>query len=73
MPTLECVAGAFFTSNKGGSHEYRRLKMTILDKIKSFFKRAKPVAEVAKEKPPEVTEEKPPEATVEKPAKTTHP
>ena len=39
--------------------------MTILDKIKSFFKRAKPVAEVAKEKPPE--------ATIEKAAKTTQP
>ena len=47
--------------------------MTILDKIKSFFKRAKPMADVAKEKPSEVTEEKLPEATVEKPAKTTQP
>ena len=39
--------------------------MTMLDKIKSFFKRAKPLLEVAKEKPPE--------ATIEKPAKTTQP
>ena len=47
--------------------------MAILDRIKSFFKRAKPVAEVAKEKPPEVTEGKPPEATKEKPAETIRP
>ncbi|MFC2060675.1 hypothetical protein ACFLTZ_06290 [Chloroflexota bacterium] len=39
--------------------------MIILDKIKSFLKRAKPVAEVAKRKPPE--------ATIQKPAKTTQP
>ena len=39
--------------------------MTILDKVKSFFKRAKPVAEVAKEKPPE--------AAIKKPTKTTQP
>lgn len=39
--------------------------MTVLDKIKSFFKRAKPVAKVA--------EGKLPEAAAEKPAKTTEP
>ena len=39
--------------------------MTVLDKIKLLFKRAKPVVEVA--------EEKLPEATMEKPAKTTKP
>ena len=44
--------------------------MTVLDKIKSFFKRAKP-PKVAEEKPPEVTEEKLPEAPREKPGKTT--
>jgi hypothetical protein len=38
--------------------------MTVLDKIKSFFKRGKP---------PEVAEEKPPEAPREKPGKTTEP
>ena len=45
--------------------------MTILDKIKSFFKREKPVVEVAKEKPPEVTGEKAPEVTEEKPPEAT--
>jgi len=40
--------------------------MTVLDKIKSFFRRAKP-PEVTAEKPPEVTAEKPPEAAEEKP------
>ena len=52
--------------------------MTVLDRIKSFFK---PVAKIAEEKPPEVAEEKaaeaaekePREATREKPAKTTKP
>ena len=39
--------------------------MTVLDKIKSFFKREKPVVRVA--------EEEPPEATIEKPVKTTRP
>jgi len=38
--------------------------MTVLDKIKSFFKRGKP---------PKVAEEKPPEAPREKPGKTTEP
>ena len=47
--------------------------MTVLDKIKSFFKRAKPAAKMAEQKPPEVAEEKPPAATGEKPAKTTQP
>jgi len=40
--------------------------MTVLDKIKSFFKRGKP-PKVAKEKPLEVAGEKPPEAPREKP------
>jgi len=54
--------------------------MTVLEKIKSFFKRPKakagqpkPVAKAAEEKAPEVTEEKPPEVTREKPAETTKP
>jgi len=47
--------------------------MTVLDRIKSFFRRAKPVAKIAEEKPPEVAEEKAPEATKEKPAKITEP
>jgi hypothetical protein len=46
--------------------------MTVLDKIKSFFKRGKP-PKLAEEKPPEVAEEKPPEAPREKPGKTTEP
>jgi hypothetical protein len=40
--------------------------MTVLDKIKSFFKRGK-LPKVAEEKPPEVAEGKPPEALREKP------
>lgn len=47
--------------------------MTILDKIKSFFKRAKPAAKMVEQKPVEPVEEKPLEATREKPAKTTEP
>jgi hypothetical protein len=47
--------------------------MTVLDKIKSFFQRAEPVAKIAEEKPPEASEEKPSEAAREKPAKTTEP
>ena len=39
--------------------------MTVLDRIKPFFRRAKPGAKAAEEKPPEVTREKP--------AKTTEP
>ncbi|MDH5364832.1 MAG: hypothetical protein OEW82_06705 [Dehalococcoidia bacterium] len=60
------VTGAFLAWNKGGSHEYRRCIMTVLEKIKSFFKRGKP-PKVAKEKPLEVAGEKPPEAPREKP------
>jgi len=36
------AAGAFLVWNNVGSHEYRMGMMTVLDKIKSFFKRAKP-------------------------------
>ena len=32
--------------------------MTVLDRIKSFFRRAKPVAKIAEEKAPEATKEK---------------
>lgn len=48
------VAGAFLVWNKGGSHEYRMGMMTVLDKIKSFFKRAK-LPEAPKEKPGKTT------------------
>ena len=47
--------------------------MTVLDNIKSFFKRAKPVAKVTEEKPLEVAEGKLPEAAREKPTKTIEP
>ena len=54
--------------------------MTVLDRIKSFFKRARS-PKITGEKPPEAAEgkpagtvkEEPPTATVEKPAKTTQP
>ena len=46
--------------------------MTVLDKIKSFFKQAKP-PKAAEVKPSKVAEEKPPEAPGEKPGKTTKP
>ena len=62
--SLCLVVGVFFVWNEEGSHGYRRGMMTVLDKIKSFFKRAKPL---------EVTGEKPPEAPREKPGKTTKP
>ena len=70
--SLCLVVGVFLAWNEEESHGYRRRMMTVLDKIKSFFKRAKPL-EVTGEKPPEATEEKPPEVTREKPAKTTEP
>jgi len=66
------VAGAFLVWNNGGSHKYRRSMMTVLDKIKSFFKRAKR-PKVAEEKRPWVAEEKPPESPREKPGKITKP
>jgi hypothetical protein len=37
--------------------------MTVRDRIKSLFRRAKPGAKAAEEKAPEVTEEKPAETT----------
>ena len=47
--------------------------MKVLEKIKLFLKRGKPVAKIAEEKPPEVGEEKSSEAAREKPAKTAEP
>ncbi|MBA7693224.1 hypothetical protein ES703_101800 [subsurface metagenome] len=41
--------------------------MTVLDKIKSFFKRAKP-PKVAEEKPPKATRKKPPRSSKRKSA-----
>ena len=70
--SLCLVAGVFLVWNEEESHGYRRRMMTVLDKIKSFFKRAKPL-EVTGEKPPEVAEEKPPNAPREKLGKTTKP
>ena len=47
--------------------------MTVLENIKLFFKRGKPLAKIAEEKPPEVGEGKSSEAAREKPAKTAEP
>jgi hypothetical protein len=56
------VAGAFLFWNKGGSHEYRRCMMTVLDKIKSFFKRPKAKVKAEPPKVAEAAEKKLPEA-----------
>ena len=68
VPESLClVVGVFFVWNEEGSHGYRRGMMTVLDKIKSFFKQAKP-PEAPREKPDKTTElqKKAPKATRKK-------
>ena len=68
VPESLClVVGVFFVWNEEGSHGYRRGMMTVLDKIKSFFKRAKP-PEAPREKPGKTTkpQKKAPKATRKK-------
>jgi len=69
--SLCLVVGVFFVWNEEGSHGYRRGMMTVLDKIKSFFKREKP-PESPREKPGKTTEpqKKAPKATRKKAPKT---
>ena len=65
------VAGALLFWNKEVRANERRCIMTVLEKIKSFFRRAKPVAKRLEERPPEAGEEKPPIAAEEKPPEGT--